>query len=462
MSDIFDHAGDAGQQSLGMHHTPFTSTRSAKRIPSMNQLILGLKILEHADLSQASVSASGAKRWTKCTASPKFIAVNKGIIQDEERDYTTDGIKAHNVSAAILLGDPIPKRTSPQMLKHCNDYADFCRKQQDNSRVHQVFVEAEIPVFFRPSRKGFVDFAVIDIHGIHIVDLKYGEGVKVYAQRNHQMAIYAVSLIVHHVLAEGIWDLTEDTPIDMSIYQPRHRTEPGVDTWKTTWGQLYDFVMAEIVEPAIRILANSDDVMFSPGEDTCQFCPAETICKARLKWMLAGCPSMDSLTKEGFKLPDKGVLTREETGRLLAMRGKIKTFLDDLWATELAKAHEGHPPPGWKLVAGNGSYWWEDEAKAKALLSKRLPPDIVVKTTMISPSAAKTALKAAEADEGFMAKLEPLIVRSDGKPTLAPAASKREEVQPDAVLGFSNLDAADIYGDGDVRLFSRWDSDDEK
>jgi hypothetical protein len=79
----------------------------------------------------------------------------------------------------------------------------------------------------------------------------------------------------------------------------------------------------------------------------------------------------------------------------------------------------------YKLVEGRaGARAWADEAEAEKLLkSFRLKQDEMYDFTLISPTAAEKVLAATSPKR--WAKAQALIRRSDGKPSVAPAADKR-------------------------------------
>jgi hypothetical protein len=79
----------------------------------------------------------------------------------------------------------------------------------------------------------------------------------------------------------------------------------------------------------------------------------------------------------------------------------------------------------YKLVEGRaGARAWADPAEAEKLLkSFRLKQDEMYDFTLISPTTAEKVLAAASPKR--WAKAQALIRRSDGKPSVAPAADKR-------------------------------------
>lgn len=83
--------------------------------------------------------------------------------------------------------------------------------------------------------------------------------------------------------------------------------------------------------------------------------------------------------------------------------------------------------PGWKLVTGKqGNRSWTDETEAqKSLKSMRLRDDVMYDWTLISPTTAEKLASAGAIGKKQWDKLQNLICRSSGKPSVAPADDKR-------------------------------------
>jgi tRNA pseudouridine-54 N-methylase len=79
---------------------------------------------------------------------------------------------------------------------------------------------------------------------------------------------------------------------------------------------------------------------------------------------------------------------------------------------------------GWKLVQGKqGHRKWADPAAAEALFkSMRLRQDEMYDLALISPTTAEKVLKTSPKR---WERVQPHIVRAEGKPSVAPATDKR-------------------------------------
>lgn len=116
----------------------------------------------------------------------------------------------------------------------------------------------------------------------------------------------------------------------------------------------------------------------------------------------------------------------------------------------------GKPVPGYKLVTGKqGNRAWANEDEAAAMLkSFRLKVEEMHDLSLISPTTAER-LTAALDEKGKpligpkqWKKLQDLITRSEGKPSVAPAADKRPVwTPPDVSADFEELPASDDLDD---------------
>lgn len=116
----------------------------------------------------------------------------------------------------------------------------------------------------------------------------------------------------------------------------------------------------------------------------------------------------------------------------------------------------GKPVPGYKLVTGKqGNRAWSVEDEAREMLkSFRLKVEEMYDLSLISPTTAEK-LKTTVDEKGKpligpkqWTKLQALITRSEGKPSVAPAADKRPAwTPPDVSSDFEELPAADDLDD---------------
>lgn len=107
----------------------------------------------------------------------------------------------------------------------------------------------------------------------------------------------------------------------------------------------------------------------------------------------------------------------------------------------------GDVVPGWKLVQGKqGNRAWSNEEEAQKLLkSFRLRDDVMYDWSLISPTTAEKLHAAGTIKPRQYDKLQDLITRSNGKPSVAPASDKRPALDIGKVE--DAFDALDDAGD---------------
>ena len=375
---------------------------------------------------QIDVGPSAASRWSRCTASVKFIVEHAAELPEDSSVFADEGTQAHEVAANLLLGKGVQPDTSQEMLQHVGVYVDHVRSHQ--APGSRLSVEKRIPLFYLNSRNGVVDAATQTPQALYIDDLKYGQGVSVEAEQNEQLAIYAESIIRQWEL---IMEFPLSFPVHLSIVQPRDRNNPAaVRTWSLTRG---DLAMFTTRLGAKAYQAMHGDPTFEPSDKACRFCPAKGICSAFATQGLTALPPEARV----INLPDPGALTREQRVQVLKAKRVLTDWMDAVMAQEISDLMAGAEPKGFKLVEGRANRTWVDADAALKLLNNHLTIDeLRPRADLISPAQAEKALKGIELSTKFENKLQSLITRPEGKPTLAPEDDKRPAI---AVTGFTKL-----------------------
>jgi hypothetical protein len=368
---------------------------------------------------QIDLGASSASRWTRCTASPRFIVAHAAELPEDSTVWADEGTQAHEVAANVLLGKGWPPDTAPEMRGYVQVYVDHVLSHQ--SPKARLTVEQRVPLYYLPGRNGIVDAATQTPEALYIDDLKYGMGVSVDAEENEQLAIYAESTIRK-------WELISafpgTFPVHLSIIQPRDRNDPRpIRTWSLTRDELAMFT-TKIGAKAHQALHG--DAQFVPSEKACKFCPAKGICSAFATQGLMALPAEARI----INLPDPGALSREQRVQVLRAKRVLTEWMDAVAAQETSDLMAGAEPQGFKLVEGRANRTWVDAEAALKLLHNHLTIDeLRPRADLISPAQAEKALKGVELSTKFENKLRSLITRPEGKPTLVPEDDKRPAIQ---------------------------------
>ena len=365
------------------------------------------------------IVASAAGCWTTCTASPRFIEHLGEKAQPDSTFYANEGTLAHELAEeALMLGFDKEAFDDIEMAAHVKGYVDFV-----NSLVgpnDRKLTEQKVSLFYHKARNGYIDACIIhydedgNVYGVTIVDLKYGAGVSVDAKENQQMLIYVVSVL--HQLKIPTKYLEE---IRMVIYQPRIIGEEAVRSWEITYDRLIDeSIRIQRVADKIVEAKSYKELEFAPSESACRFCDAKPFCKAHAAWLLEESPiDYSELRELNGELEDE--FTVDELAAIYENDLLIRNWLKAV-KEKLRELTGDGVDTGYKFVEGQkGNRTWIDEDAAEKYLARYLKKSTRRPDSLLSPAQAKKQLEIAEASTQAIEKLEALIDRADGGPTLA-------------------------------------------
>jgi len=383
-------------------------------------------------MSHALLNASGASRWLNCPPSARL----EEQFPDSTSEAAAEGTLAHALGELKLQKyfTPMAKSTftkahnkikkDPLYTKEMEDYTDEYLDYIKETALRypsQPTITIEKKVDFSsyaPEGFGTADCILISGDTLHIIDLKYGKGVPVSAEKNPQMRLYALGALKEYDFIYAI------NKVEMVIFQPR-LDNISVDGMGA--GTLLDWGNA-FVKP-LADLAYKGEGEFTPG-DHCRFCRAKAVCRAR---------SVTNTALEDFKGKLPPVLSNEEVGDLLLKAQDLAKWAKDLEEHALKMCLAGETVPGWKAVEGRSNRCFTDtDAAFKELTTKGLAKaEVLYIRKPITLTETETLLGKKE----FNAALSEFIVKPPGKPALAKATDKREPLtlKNDAKTDFANI-----------------------
>lgn len=392
---------------------------------------------------------SDSHRWLRCKASPGFLAVHAAELPEQTFEYTVEGSRAHDYAASILLGRKwTGAKIDPDMKEYVNDYVEFVnRKKKELGPTAKILIEQKMPLFYKPDSNGMVDVAIHSKDSLHVIDLKYGEGVSVEAKGNSQLAIYLKNAANRFKV-----DIAELQKFSLTIFQPRARDNRIVRRWEPSPQDL-DVLLFEIDETSASILADPLNQPFHPDEDVCQFCKAQAICPHYAGMLLGQVPGEVEQALElveagepvisALEFPPAHSLSIETASKVFRVKRQLVAWLEKVEDYVLALHAQGTPVPGTKVVDGRGgNRFWKDEKTVRKTLAKVFPTAKFIKTELVSPSAVEKLMapliKKNKLRPAFVQKIESLVGKPPGKPTLVDETDPREAVDL-SLAEFSDL-----------------------
>ncbi|MGN1208870.1 MAG: DUF2800 domain-containing protein, partial [Duodenibacillus sp.] len=175
------------------------------------------------------------------------------------------------------------------------------------------------------------------------------------------------------------------------------------------------------------------------AEDVCKFCRGKAKCPI-LRQQLA-----DTLAQDFDDLPPAPIApevkaelkeipvpdTPEHLAAAYRYVSMIRQWADAVEEGMRKNLSLGTSVPGWKLVAGRqGPRKWTSESEAEEILRRALKVDEVYDRKLISPTSAEKLAKSNRIGPKYWARLNSLIKRSDGKPSIVPADDPRDAIVP--------------------------------
>ena len=372
------------------------------------------------------LSPSAAKRWLHCTPS----AVLESKVPEQESPYAAEGTLAHAIAERLLrcyseVGrttiiehiadvwraqplDPWAKSLKDQadamdldfweMLDQVNnDYCEFVLTAWADAQVIDpdaaLLVEQRVDISgYVPDCSGTADCVIVGDGVLHIIDLKWGKGVKVNAQANPQLELYALGVM------DGCGKTYTSDMVKMTICQPRLH---HISTYEIKRANL--MIWAESYVRARAEQAAQGRGLQQAGS-WCQFCK-----------VAGSCSTLKSLAthfafKGSYELDEEGLSTA------LDVAPTIQTWLDRINDLALRRLLDGQTIPDYKLVEGRSLRRISDADKAVEHLHGLGYQD----EDIYKPRELKTIgdLEKMVGKKQFGALFADCVIKPTGKPTV--------------------------------------------
>lgn len=361
----------------------------------------------------AFLSASASHRWLSCTPS----AAIEAKLPDKTSQYAEEGTRAHALAEKrlnrFLEGKPLkrkPKDVDGEMWEATEVYVDACIEKINDARKTspdaEVHVEEQLDFSpWVPKGFGTGDMVIVSDDFIEVIDLKYGKGVKVSAENNTQMMLYALGLYNTYGMLYGA------EKVRMTIVQPR------IDNISTAEMSTEDLLAwGESIKPVAEKAFKGEGERCA-GEH-CRFCKAKATCRKLADYEL-------EKVQEDLE-PEE--LTDIDIVYILMRSDSIKKWLTTLEEYALDKAiNDGITWPGMKVVEGRSNRKINDTDLArKALTDAGYSMDEIMKPQELQTI---TALEKIIGKKRFTELMGDNLIKPQGKPTLVPESDRRPPME---------------------------------
>lgn len=374
-------------------------------------------MVKHSGRKHALLSASGSSRWINC---PPSARMEEEIPDKGSSTYAEEGTLAHEFADLSLRiqshTGPVKERDlwykeqkklrkhklyADDMEDHVAKYVDYvlgewlAARQKTPDTVLDIEARSDYS-YLVPEGFGTCDGVIISDGCLEIIDFKYGKGVKVDATNNSQLRLYGLGALRKYQI------LYEITSVKMTIVQPRldHISSETLSVFELIkWAD-------EVVQPAAK-QADKGEGSCNPG-DWCRWCKAKPVCKALAQHNIG-------LAKHDFA--DPRTLSDEELIQAYEQSALLVDWANSVGAYLLAEALEGKTWEGYKVVEGRSNRKWQDESKALEELQALASLEEITNTKIKGIGDIEKLVGKGKVDH--------LLIKPPGKPTLVPDSDKR-------------------------------------
>lgn len=358
------------------------------------------------------LGASGAARWLAC---PGSFHLSQLTGPGEESEHAALGTAAHKLAEralhdckdaweyvgqrvdgfAVGFGD---NEIDPTALQIYLDYVRGITEVSDFTEVEHTFGKR-----YKPNEHfwGTADFVALSDR-LHVVDLKFGEGLYVEVVGSPQLQYYAWGAI-----NELEFDFPDNMAVELAIVQPRLPGAEPVRTWITTVGAIRRWAETVMLPGMERAIAGAQDLN---NGDHCRFCPALLACPRARKAVTNVATATADTSDEALDALYVEFQTAKMVGKALEAR-------------LLARCQEGAKFTNVKLGKKRSTRVWKDGATEKLVA---VLGDDAYDKSLLSPAQAEklsAKMKAFVAENAFLPESDGYTLKaaSDSTPEATPS-----------------------------------------
>ena len=359
--------------------------------------------------------------WLNCPGAPNA----QDGKPDSSSHFAREGTVAHALGQICLESGDDPIIHIGEFVD--DEVTDICVDHEMVGYVHGYVeyvhslgkhIHVEQRVDFSPwtveDQFGTADAIAVNKNVMHVVDLKYGKGIQVYAENNTQGMLYALGSYNDYG-----WLYPDVDTITIHIYQPR---KAHYDEWTISLEQLIEWG-ENVCKPAAAATVEADAPRV-PGDKQCTWCKARGDCAALARYNLD--IAVDEFTDiDGdMELVNIEQLTPVEIGVLVPHIDRISKWCDAVKSEAMELLTNGTDVPGYKLVEGSSNRRFIDAEQAEKWLKRKIKSGDLYKKKMLTLAQAEKLLSKDEKD-----LFKKYWEKPPGKPALAVTSDKREAIE---------------------------------
>lgn len=350
------------------------------------------------------LSASSVNRWLNAPQLPL-------LKQYFPHTSSSAALALGEYKIHYLLGDQFKRPTSDyqsdEMESLTDDYTSYVMDQSSQAKEYApdaTRVEQKLD-FSKYSPEGFgtCDCSIVSDNLLHIIDFKYGKGVRVEAKNNHQMKRYTIGALQ---MFSNLYNVDE---VETTIFKPRM---VNISTWTINAKELMHWTYSELKEKAELAFAGQGTVHYGPWY---QFSACNALLRARYDYH-------HKLTR--FQLRSPNLLTDSEVTEVLEHIDDLNRWSHEVkdYAADLAINH-GKQWPGYKTVEERSIRHYKDEAAVAKIAEANGYHNIYQKKLLPITKLEKQLGK-----KKFTELFNQEIIKPMSKPTLVPDSDRCQSI----------------------------------
>jgi hypothetical protein len=412
-----------------------------------------------SDGEHALFSPSSMHRWAHCAGA---LAMEDGL-PNEDSEYSAEGNAAHQLGyRALRYGKPcefyrgeeiqIGERVftvDDEMIINVQTYVDDTLMRMGAGCTLLVEQRLDMSEVYRqPKQFGTGDAVIIDLPKRHLTvkDLKYGQGVKVFAEMNEQGMSYASGAMATYML-DGLID-----NVTIVIDQPRlyHLDEWTISVESLAgfaYGAAHAAAAAKEILDAVRAGTMDQEQLetqLTPAEKTCQWCKVKARCNKLSRHISNEVLLAFEAINDG-SAPAMSAPTVPDDNELLGRKASSLGLIYDWCAAVDAELRRrvtsgisilGSDGLPFKTVQGKaGNREWIDEKIAETALTEVLGDNAFKPREILTPAAADTKINGRKKTKAAAwAPLVQLYRQKPGSISVVPGSDPRPAYSGEASI----------------------------